>query len=313
MNLSGPDWAAMKVFLLINPDAGGGRGRKAGREAASLLADRGVAVEMEESRSAEDLTRLAAGAPGRGVDRVLVVGGDGTWHFALNGLVHSGLPMALVSCGRGNDFRRNLNLPRDVPSAVDTALNGRVRDLDLIWTGLRHYIGVGGVGFDSEVTECANTQVPLFTGTLAYTVAVFYKLLSFKPKRLTIRHDGGVFENEVMFAVFGNSKSYGGGMKITPEAEMDDGLIDVVVVERGGHWHVAGHPAQGFFRQPPAASVHQDLPDQTGGTYVAGQDGPVRRRGIHPAHAPDPGNPAGRAESGDAGITPPHAKFRGVR
>ena len=224
----------MKVFLLFNPAAGGGRARKVARQVEDLVKAQGVDLEIGASVSAEDLIRLAAGSVDQGFDRIIVVGGDGTWHFALNGLAHTGLPAALISCGRGNDFRRNLKLPKKVPDAVRVALEGPTRDLDLIWTGYRYYIGVGGVGFDSEVTECANTQVPLLAGTAAYSVAVFYKLFAFKPKILKIVHDHGTYEGPVMFAVFGNSKSYGGGMYITPHAVMDDGLIDVLIVEKIG-------------------------------------------------------------------------------
>lgn len=271
----------MNVLILINPAAGGGRARAVGRRVVELLRQKGVAVEAAESQSADHLTELAREAVGSGADRILIVGGDGTWHFALNGLAHSDLPAALIPCGRGNDFRRNAGLPKDVTEALTVALEGRVRELDLIWTGLRHYIGVGGVGFDSEVTECANTQVPLVTGALAYTVAVFYKLLSFKPKRLTIVHDQGRYENRVMFAVFGNSTSYGGGMKITPHAEMDDGLIDVLVVEEigvpsllatmpkvfsGSH---LSHPAIRTFRTTRAEVTSPDKMDLYGdGEYI---------------------------------------------
>ena len=202
------------------------------RQVADLIKAWGAALEMAGSSSAGDLTRRASRAAEQGFDRIVIVGGDGTWHYAINGLAYTGLPAALISCGRGNDYRRNVNFPKKTVDAVQVALEGPTRDLDLIWTGQRYYIGVGGVGFDSEVTECANTQVPILAGTAAYSVAVFYKLLAFKPKRLKIVHDGGVFEDWVMFAVFGNSKSYGGGMYITPNAVMDDGLIDVLIVEK---------------------------------------------------------------------------------
>lgn len=296
----------MKVFLLVNPSAGGGRAKAVAQEAAGLLKQKGVDMDLAESESAQDLTELARLAAQSGSDRVLVVGGDGTWHFALNGLAHTEMPAALIPCGRGNDFCRNINLPLDVSQAVTVALEGPVKELDLVWTGTRHYIGVGGVGFDSEVTECANTQIPLFTGALAYSAAVFYKLFAFKPKRLTIVHDQGVYENMVMFAVFGNSKSYGGGMKIAPEAEMDDGLMDVVIVEKIGVLSLLAtmpkvfsgrhlsHPAIKTFRTTRAELSSPDKMDLYGdGEYI--QPVPVTLE-IRPKAlkvvAPEPLNPA---------------------
>jgi diacylglycerol kinase (ATP) len=222
----------MKIAMLVNPSAGGGRAKRVARQVVEIMQRQRVYPAVMESISAEDLTRLAREAVARSFDRVIVVGGDGTWHFALNGLVDTGVPAALIPCGRGNDFRRNAGISRNIHEAVTTALTGRQVDLDVVRTGKRHYIGVGGAGFDSEVTEYANTRIPLLYGTLAYTAAVFYKLFEFKPKHLKIVHDSGVFEGLVMFAVFGNSKSYGGGMYITPHADMTDGLIDVMIVEK---------------------------------------------------------------------------------
>ena len=293
----------MKVFMLVNPAAGGGRSLRTAKEAARLVREAGADLEEVHSRSAEDLTRLARAAaeaadPDR--DRIMVVGGDGSWHFALNGLAGLKVPATLIPCGRGNDFARNIGLSQKTPEAVRTALTGRIRDLDLIWTGVRHYIGVGGLGFDSEVTECANTRIPVVTGALAYTAAVLVKLFEFKPKWIKIVHDQGVFEQPVMFVVFSNSKSYGGGMKITPYAEMDDGLIDVVVVTplsildmlrtmpkvfSGRHMD---HPAILFFRTTTAEVSSPE------------KNGVVRGRGIHHSGPGPPGNQACGATRGHA-------------
>ena len=143
---------------------------------------------------------------------------------------------ALISCGRWQRTSCGIWVcPRTSPRPWKWPLAGKTRDLDLIWTGKRYYGRRGRSGFDSEVTECANTRIPLLAGAMAYSAGpLSTQLFSFKPKQLKIVHDQGVFEGPVMFAVFGNSKSYGGGMKIAPEAKMDDGLIDVVIVKKIG-------------------------------------------------------------------------------
>jgi diacylglycerol kinase (ATP) len=224
----------MKAYMMVNPAAGGGRARRTAVVAGRRLTARGVDLTIVQSDSAAHLIRLAAQAPRSGADLALVVGGDGAWHYALNGLAKSRLPAALIPCGRGNDFSRNIGLPQRVESAVDVALAGKARDLDLVDAGGRFYIGVAGVGFDSEVTARANDRFPFLPGPLAYTAAIFNKLFAFRPKWVRIQHDGGLFEGRIMFAVFANSKSYGGGMRIAPAAEMDDGLMDVVVVQEVG-------------------------------------------------------------------------------
>lgn len=219
----------MKVLVIINPSAGSGRAKKVFARVRRVMEEEGVGFDAVFSLNAQDITAQAAQA--QGYDRVLVIGGDGSLHWAMNGLVGASMPLGFVPGGRGNDFAKNIGLSPDPEGALRSALYGPVKKIDVVRAGKRCYMGVGGLGFDAEVAEFAQLRVPLLKGTLAYLAALCYKLVAFKAKEVVIEHDHGVYEGRVMLVAFGNDRSYGGGMLIAPQAVMDDGLIDLVIVE----------------------------------------------------------------------------------
>jgi len=114
--------------------------------------------------------------------------------------------------------------------AAAALLNGRVREIDLARVGSHVYGGLAGVGFDSNVSRYANEHVQRLGGPAAYTWAILRCLRFYRPESLTLSSDGQDFSGEVIFAVVGNNVSYGGGLKLTPRARLDDGLLDVCIV-----------------------------------------------------------------------------------
>ena len=216
------------VRFLVNPAAG--RGRGASRlDRLRILAGR-AGAGLVVSRSAEDLAEQARRAAADGVERLVVAGGDGTMHWAVQGLAGTRTALGIVPAGTGNDLAGTLGIPCELDAAVARALGGEVRPLDLVRAGGRLAIGYAGVGFDSEVTRLANA-VTLLRGPLVYPYAVFRTLASFRPPSIRVEHDGGVFEGRVMFAVAANLPRFGGGMMIAPDAKPDDGLLDLVIVK----------------------------------------------------------------------------------
>jgi diacylglycerol kinase (ATP) len=119
-------------------------------------------------------------------------------------------------------------IPRTVREACDVAIDGEVREVDVALANNLRYAGVAGLGFDSECARFARERVKLLRGSPVYLYAILRVLPNFRPRR--VRIDGR--DEEVMFVVFGNSPQYGGGIKITPAALLDDGLLDVCIVHR---------------------------------------------------------------------------------
>ncbi len=216
--------------LLCNPAAGRGRAHKHVREAVSYLQSRGARVDMQESSTPEDFTRIAAESSRAGYDRVLVCGGDGSLNLAVREYDLGGPPMALLPLGSGDDFATVCGIPKSLRKACDIALDGRVREVDVATANGHRYMGVAGLGFDSEVNEYANNNGKHLSGSLVYLYAIFRVLPKFKPHRVRISTGNGTREQDIMFAAVGNSGQYGGGIRITPAAKLDDHLLDVCIV-----------------------------------------------------------------------------------
>ncbi|MBP9144964.1 MAG: diacylglycerol kinase family lipid kinase [Thermoanaerobaculia bacterium] len=215
--------------MLLNPAAGRGRGRRS--IAAITAAARRHGIEVEVPESAADLTACARRAAGDGIERLLVGGGDGTWHQAARGLAGSACALAPIALGTGNDLARELGFPLDPIAAIGRAVEGPVTRIDLGRAGEGIFCGVAGSGFDSQCAEYAKS-VRRLRGPLVYVWSVIRVLARFTPLRATLDHDGGRFEGEVMFVSLANTRWFGGGMHIAPHADATDGLLDVVIVHR---------------------------------------------------------------------------------
>lgn len=250
------------IRFLVNPSAG--RGAGAAHLARLRVLASGLGAGLVTSKSAADLREQARRASADGVERLLVAGGDGTMHHAVQGLAGTGCALGVVPLGSGNDLAATLGMPRDLEAAVRRAATGPGRRMDLVRMGEVVSANYMGVGFDSEVTRFAN-QVKNLRGPLIYVYAVLHTLVTFRPPAMRVEHDGGVFEGRAMFAVAANLPRFGGGMKIAPDARIDDGLIDLVLVREvsraellrifpkvytGRH---VGHPAVSIVRTRRAA------------------------------------------------------------
>jgi diacylglycerol kinase (ATP) len=216
------------IRFLVNPASGRGTG-KAHLDRIRVLASRHGAG-LVVSRKVGDLAAQARRAAEDGVERLLVAGGDGTMHHAAQGLAGSECALGVIPLGSGNDLAGTLEIPPDLDAAVARALKGDIRRIDLARVGETYCIGYAGVGFDSEVTRFAN-EVKVLRGPLIYFYSVIHTLITFEPPRMKVVHDGGVFEGKVMFIVVNNLPRFGGGMRIAPEARIDDGLLDLVIVK----------------------------------------------------------------------------------
>jgi len=219
----------VRVKFIYNPAAGRGRASRHHAEAERHLRALGADVDAHASSSPADLTRAAAEASRGEYDRVVVCGGDGTLHLAVREFDLAGGTLALVPKGSGNDFAKVLGIPTDVGAACELALRGTTREVDVaVANGIR-YLGVAGLGFDSEVARYANDNVKFLRGSLVYLYAILRVLPRFTPHRVTIDDDRN---EEIMFATVGNSRQYGGGIRIVPDALIDDGHLDLCIVHR---------------------------------------------------------------------------------
>ncbi len=200
------------------------------REALEVMRREGVEIDAQESRDAQHLLALARQAAAEKPDAIVSLGGDGTHHYVLNGIVGSEIPLGFIPCGSGNDLAKGLGIPTQARAAAEVLLAGNTRRIDLGRAGNTVYGCIAGAGFDSVVTRYANERVRRLRGPWAYAWSILRCLKSYRPEPLKIVSDVQEFSGDVVFAVVGNNVSYGGGIHLTPRAKLDDGLLDVCVV-----------------------------------------------------------------------------------
>ncbi|MEO6606246.1 MAG: diacylglycerol kinase [Aeromicrobium sp.] len=220
----------MHFAIVVNPTSGKRHGESIAAQAVERLVNAGhtsLIVQGADAPSARDQLKLAIDA---GLDGVLVVGGDGALHGVLDHVADSDLIFGLIPAGTGNDTARSLGIPvKDVKAAVDLVIAGNVRTIDLARADEAYVATVVASGFDSKVNERAN-EMTWPRGNMRYNIAMVAELREFEPLPFTLVLDGKTIEREAMLVAVGNGPSFGGGLRICEGAKLDDGLLDVVVI-----------------------------------------------------------------------------------
>jgi diacylglycerol kinase (ATP) len=220
-----------EIALLINPTSGGDRGARVGKAAAARLRSAGLAVRELVGRDVHESQAMAGEVVERGVAGLVVVGGDGMVHLGLQAAGGTDVPFGVIPAGGGNDFARSLDIPLDdVEAAADVVAGGHERKIDLGRTGGRWFGCVVAAGFDARVNERAN-RMRWPHGRMRYNLAMLAELGVFRPVRYRMELDGRPWVTDAMLVTIGNASSYGGGMKVTPDALLDDELLDVLIVK----------------------------------------------------------------------------------
>ena len=217
-------------LVLSNPTSGGGAGQRYRELTLELLKERSIPFRDITSSSytaAQEELRRSLNDQIKGV---IVVGGDGMVHLAVQELASSKIPLALVPAGTGNDFARTLGHNLEMPlENLKVALLRSPEAVDLGVVNDRFFAEILSTGFDSIVNERANSFKRI-KGRMKYNIAILLVLSTFKPKTYRFRIDGITFESKAMLIAVSNGQSYGGGMRITPDASIDDAQFDVMIL-----------------------------------------------------------------------------------
>ena len=223
------------VRLVINPRAGRGRGRRCARRLRRRLEAAGLAVRASFSRAPGDVEAQVRAACARGWQRVVVAGGDGTLHEAVNGILGSGATAALglVPLGTGNDFAKSLGLPRDWRGAADRVVErlraGTVRRVDAGRCNGFYFANGVGLGLDAEVAALSG-RFKWLPGGAAYVAAVVGLLARGAPSaEARVEYEGGRLTQRISLAAALNGQCIGGVFRLAPTARNDDGLLQVVI------------------------------------------------------------------------------------
>ncbi|NDI07910.1 MAG: YegS/Rv2252/BmrU family lipid kinase [Actinobacteria bacterium] len=222
----------MTWAIVINPTSGQGKGAEVGRAVVGYFGKHDLKYQIITGKSAENVSRdlrsfLHANQECEGV---LCVGGDGLAHLVLQAVVPLRIPFAVIPAGTGNDFVRALKWPLDdLENLLNIVTTQKPTPIDLGLVDGEWFGAVLSSGFDSVVNEKANS-LKWPKGPSKYNLAIALELPRFKPSHFEINLDDRTLSTEAMLIAVGNGSSYGGGMRVCPNASLTDGLFDVMVL-----------------------------------------------------------------------------------
>jgi diacylglycerol kinase (ATP) len=222
---------AGEIAMITNPTSGKGKAGRARDAALERLRAGGLVVRNLAGRDAHEALDLAHQCVADGLSELVVCGGDGIVHVGVQAVAGTGTALGIIPAGSGNDVARYFDLPRgDAVAAAERILAGRRRTIDLARSGDRYFVTVLAAGFDAIVNERAN-RMSWPKGQTRYNLATLAELRTFSPLAYTLDLDGQERRLEAMLVAVGNGPSFGGGLRITEGALLDDGLLDVVIIK----------------------------------------------------------------------------------
>lgn len=240
-----------RTFVIVNPDSAGGATMKRWPRVSEKL-ERAIGKFDYDFTNAEGVaTLLANSAVKNGFDKIIVVGGDGTLHEVLQGLFENGvainpeITLGMLPSGAGADLVRTFGVSNDIDESIVRARGTKIKKIDL---GLarfrdhngkdnsRYFINVADVGLGGEVAERVNNSPKVLGGFGAFLFSSVISFAVYKPKLVKITIDNETFEQNVTSIFVANGRFFGGGMLIAPNAEIDDGLFDVIVIGELSKW-----------------------------------------------------------------------------
>ena len=227
--------AERPLAVLVNPSSGGGRTKALLPRFADELDKRHIVFRVELTRSAEHAVQLALAAADAG-ELPVVMSGDGLVGAIGGALAGGDVPLGILPGGRGNDLARVLDIPTDPAQAVGVIASWHARAIDVGEVNGRRFLGIASVGFDSECQDIAN-RTKLVRGRWVYAYSALRALAAWKPARFTLR----IGEENLRFTGWSvaaaNSGMFGGGMHLAPDASLEDGEFDIVMIGDSGKLH----------------------------------------------------------------------------
>jgi len=232
--------AREKILVLVNPAAGRGRSLRAQPRVAAYLSHQGCKADFVCSQSSADFERRAAEGVAAGYHAIVALGGDGTFQHLVKATLGAEVVLGLLPTGSGNDVAAGLGIPNDEVAAAHAFLRSPPRPIDVLQARFSGgntsvYVGGGGLGLDAEAARLARGKFRHLPGAARYVTSALWALADFQPLRVEVESDGKRVtqgSEPLLFAAAVNTPTYGAGIQIAPEAEMDDGLLDLVLVRQ---------------------------------------------------------------------------------
>lgn len=244
----------MKARLIVNPVAGKGQSTPLD-DVISYLKGEGWDVDIVYTSRRGDATLLAEAAAKDGCDIAVACGGDGTLNEVVNGLAGSDVILGVIPLGTVNIWAKEAGIPRKPISAAEALVKGEVKRVDLGLAGSYRFLLMAGVGFDAEVARHIEPEDKQKLGILAYLLKGVHTTFKFTGRRVSLKIDDRKLRRKMLMMVIGNTRSYGGLVEITTDAQIDDGLLDVCIFLGQGFWRKLAHLVRVLFR------LHREDPE----------------------------------------------------
>lgn len=265
-----------RYLVLLNQKAAGGQPGPLRRRIGGAMAAHGVAFDIVETKTEEEGLQVVRRAVDLGYKAVVAAGGDGTIALALRGTARTGIPVAILPFGTGNQLALNFGIPNSLEDAVRVAVEGRVEAIDLGLFDGAHFALIAGAGLDAEVMASATAELKNKIGILAYFYSGIKHVIASKSAKYVIHADDQVVEVEAAMVLLANAGLIGVGslpmeVMVAPRADLQDGLLDVAVFAprhlpdmAGILWRMATRRFAGddrmFFLQARKVRIETDPP-----------------------------------------------------
>ncbi len=222
------------VIAIVNPLSGAGADPDVASRRVALLESRltsaGVSGRVQVTTHAGHARELAARAAADRVALVVAWGGDGTINEVAGAIAGTETVLGVVPAGSGNGFANEIGVPRQPDRAIDVALRGATRAIDAGEIDGRLFFNIAGIGFDAGVAELFNACEQGRRGLRPYLRIAATQAFRYRARRYRIELDGETFDTQALLVGFANGREYGNGMRLAPQASMEDGLLEAVVV-----------------------------------------------------------------------------------
>ena len=227
-----------KITIISNQTSGKGESLNAAIQIHKILKSNGFEIAIKNTSGHGDAKNLASEAIHEGVQSIICCGGDGTIHEIINGLStinpqHSKPKLGIMPTGRCNNLAKELNLDNSPNNLCQLIIDSQYNSIDLGKVNETLFATVAALGFDSKVAEYVDEgKHPKFlSGTLSYLYGIFAVLFKFSCPKVSIKGDFGSYTGNIFLVASGNTPDYGGDFKITPNAKIDDGILNICIVK----------------------------------------------------------------------------------
>ena len=227
------------ITMIVNPVSGAGHASAVGEKAAALLKHLNVAFTLRMTEAIGHATELAKQAVRRGDATVIAVGGDGTVSEVAAGLHDTQTALGIIPAGNGNDFAKAIGIPKSWDEALHYLLKHAPRRVDTGRANDRLFVNICGTGFDVMVLENMLKAKRFLRGKLSYLYGIFVTLTRFKPIPMRIETaEDEIIDKPCSHFSIANGQYFGSGIRIMPLSKVDDGILDILVIDSLSRWKI---------------------------------------------------------------------------